>query len=210
MTTLDLADPLRRDILYVATGACAVVATAAAIWPLIDALNPDASSVAAGAPIDIDLGGLEPGGKVVVRWRGLPVVIFSRPDAALEKLKDPALLSELADPDSEVLQQPRYARNWHRSIDPTYAVLVGVCTHLGCIPLYYPTPSDAEPTADWPGGFFCPCHGSKFDLAGRVYKGVPAPYNLPTPPYRMISDRILRIGENPPGEKFEITSVVQI
>lgn len=210
MTNLDLAEPVRRDVLFVATGVCAVVATAAAIWPLIDALNPDASSVAAGAPIDVDLAGLEPGQIVVVRWRGLPVVIFSRPAAALEKLKDPSLLSELADPDSEVLQQPRYARNWHRSIDPTYAVLVGVCTHLGCIPLYYPTLSDAEPTADWPGGFFCPCHGSKFDLAGRVYKGVPAPYNLPAPPHRMISDKILRIGENPPGENFDITSIVQI
>lgn len=210
MSNLVLAEPGRRDFLIVATGACAIVATGAAIWPLIDALNPDASSIAAGAPVDIDLSGLEPGGKIVMRWRGLPIFVVSRPAAVLEKLRDPALISQLADPDSEVLQQPRYARNWHRSIDPAYAVLVGVCTHLGCIPLYYPNPSDAEPTADWPGGFFCPCHGSKYDLAGRVYKNMPAPYNLPAPPYRMVDGKILRIGENPPGENFEITSIVQI
>lgn len=211
MTNLDLAEPPdRRDVLFVATGACAAVATAAAIWPLINALNPDASSVAAGALIDVDLGGLEAGGKIVARWRGAPIVIIHRPAAALRTLKDPTLISQLADPNSEVLQQPRYVRNWHRSIDPAYVVLVGVCTHLGCIPLYYPNPSDTEPTADWLGGFFCPCHGSKFDLAGRVYRGVPAPYNLPVPPYQMVSDKILRIGENPPGEKFEITSIVQL
>ncbi|PWB84277.1 MAG: ubiquinol-cytochrome c reductase iron-sulfur subunit [Methylocystaceae bacterium] len=208
MPNLDLAEPGRRDFLFI--GACAVVATGATIWPLVDALNPDASSIAVGAPVDVDLGGLEPGGKIVVRWRGLPVVVIARPAAALEKLRDPALISQLADPDSEVLQQPRYARNWRRSIDPVYAVLVGVCTHLGCIPLYYPNPSDVEPTSDWPGGFFCPCHGSRYDLAGRVYKNMPAPYNLPAPPYRMVDGMILRIGENPPGDNFEITSIVQI
>jgi ubiquinol-cytochrome c reductase iron-sulfur subunit len=173
-------------------------------------MNPDASALAAAVPIDVDLSGLEPGGMVIVRWRGMPVAIINRPTSAQQKLQDPSLIAELADPNSEVLQQPRYARNWHRSIDSTYAVLIGICTHLGCIPHYYPNSSATEPTAGWLGGFFCPCHGSKFDLAGRVYKGVPAPYNLPVPPYRMVNDKVLRVGENPPGESFEITSVLQM
>src|ERR1700733_10945938 len=107
-------------------------------------------------------------------------------------------------------QQPSYARNWHRSIKPEYAVMVGICTHLGCLPSYFPTPSPTEPVANWPGGYFCPCHGSKYDLAGRVYTGVPAPYNLPVPPYHFPSEHILRIGENPQGATFTLSSVVQM
>lgn len=210
MNAFDTGKASRRDFLFVTTGAFAVAAGGAAVWPLVDSMNPDASILAAGAPTDVDLSGIEPGGKVVVRWRGAPVVIINRPATAQQTLQDPNLIAQLADPNSEVLQQPRYARNWHRSTDPDYAVLVGVCTHLGCIPLYYPNPSATEPTAGWPGGFFCPCHGSKFDLAGRVFKGVPAPYNLPVPPYCMVSDEVLRIGENPSGESFEITSIVQM
>jgi len=106
------------------------------------------------------------------------------------------LTSQLADPDSDQLQQPPYATNWHRSLTPELGVLVGICTHLGCIPLFYPNASETTPVASWLGGYFCPCHGSKYDAAGRVFSGVPAPYNLPVPPYRFVNDKTLRIGEN--------------
>ncbi len=106
--------------------------------------------------------------------------------------------------------QPDYATNWSRSIKPEFLALVGVCTHLGCIPKFYPQPSPTEPAPDWPGGYFCPCHGSKYDLAGRVFLGVPAPYNLPVPPYHFPNDKTLRVGENPPGSTFDFGSVVQV
>ncbi len=107
------------------------------------------------------------------------------------------MIALLSDPDSQVVQQPPYATNWHRSIKPEFGVLVGICTHLGCIPLFYPDASATTPVSNWPGGYFCPCHGSKYDPAGRVFSGVPAPYNLPVPPYRFVSDTTIRIGENP-------------
>lgn len=205
---VDPAPPTRRDFLYIATGMVAVVGTAAAIWPLISEMSPDAQTIAAGAPIDVDIGAVAPGQQIVVMWRGHPVFIANRPPAALVTLQDPALVKRLSDPDSTVLQQPPYARNWHRSINPQWAVLVGVCTHLGCIPLFEPNKGQEGP--DWPGGWFCPCHGSKYDLAGRVYLGVPAPYNLPVPPYRHVDAKTLRIGENPTGETFSLDAVKQI
>jgi ubiquinol-cytochrome c reductase iron-sulfur subunit len=116
----------------------------------------------------------------------------------------------LSDPNSRVAQQPAYAQNWHRSVKPEIAVLVGICTHLGCVPNYMPKPDASSPSPNWPGGYFCPCHGSKYDLAGRVYSGVPAPYNLPVPPYIFVNDKMLRIGENPPGTTFDLSSVVQM
>lgn len=119
-------------------------------------------------------------------------------------------MEELADPQSKELQQPPYARNWHRSVKPEYAVLVGICTHLGCIPQFYPQPNATTPAADWMGGYFCPCHGSKYDLAGRVFRGVPAPYNLPVPPYIFLNDITIRIGENPPEVNFEFSSIQQL
>ena len=114
----------------------------------------------------------------------------------LDALQSKQMTGELADPNSEQLQQPPYATNWHRSIEPEFGVLVGICTHLGCIPLFYPNASATTPVSNWPGGYFCPCHGSKYDAAGRVYSGVPAPYNLPVPPYRYVNDKTLRVGEN--------------
>jgi ubiquinol-cytochrome c reductase iron-sulfur subunit len=108
------------------------------------------------------------------------------------------------------MQQPPYADNWHRSVKPEFAIMVGICTHLGCIPMYYPNPSASEPVPNWPGGYFCPCHGSKYDLAGRVWAGVPAPYNLPIPPYTLPNDKTARIGENPPGVQYDLNSIVQI
>ena len=107
-------------------------------------------------------------------------------------------------------QQPDYATNGNRSVKPEFLVLVGVCTHLGCIPKFFPQPSPTDPAPNWPGGYFCPCHGSKYDLAGRVFLGVPAPYNLPVPPYHFPNDKTLRVGENPPGSTFDFGSVVQV
>ena len=115
-----------------------------------------------------------------------------------------------ADPDSKQWQQPPYAANWHRSIKPEFLVIVGICTHLGCIPKFMPDPSASNPTPNWPGGYFCPCHGSKYDLAGRVFSGVPAPYNLPVPPYHYPDDKTLRVGENAPNVFFEFDSVEQV
>jgi ubiquinol-cytochrome c reductase iron-sulfur subunit len=106
------------------------------------------------------------------------------------------MTSQLADANSDQLQQPPYAANWHRSLKPELGVLVGICTHLGCIPLFYPNASETTPVTSWLGGYFCPCHGSKYDPAGRVFSGVPAPYNLPVPPYRFVNDKTIRIGEN--------------
>jgi ubiquinol-cytochrome c reductase iron-sulfur subunit len=108
------------------------------------------------------------------------------------------------------MQQPTYAANWSRSVKPEILVLVGVCTHLGCIPLFDPQPSATDPAPDWPGGFFCPCHGSKYDLAGRVFQGVPAPYNLPVPPYHFPDDKTVRVGQNPPGATFDFNSIMQV
>lgn len=159
--------------------------------------------------MDFDASKLQPGQRAVVRWRSRPVFIVNRPPAALKTLQDPRLVSRLSDPRSSAPQQPPYATNWHRSIDPKYSVLVGICTHLGCIPLFYPDPSAQVPAADWLGGYFCPCHGSKYDLAGRVFSGVPAPYNLPVPPYRLINDTI-RIGENPPNVAWQFDTIAQI
>jgi ubiquinol-cytochrome c reductase iron-sulfur subunit len=116
----------------------------------------------------------------------------------------------LADPDSKQVQQAPYATNWHRSIKPEYSVLVGICTHLGCIPLFYPTPSATAPVPSWPGGYFCPCHGSKYDAAGRVFSGVPAPYNLPVPPYRFVNDTTIRVGENPTDSAWNFDSIRQL
>ncbi|MDE2361526.1 MAG: ubiquinol-cytochrome c reductase iron-sulfur subunit [Hyphomicrobiales bacterium] len=201
--------PARRDFLYIGTGAFAAVATAAAIWPFVDQMEPDASTLAAGAPLEVDLSSVAPGQMITVRWRGAPIFIMNRTDRLLATLKEPQLLQHLSDPGSEIVQQPAYAKNWSRSVDPKYGVYVGICTHLGCIPQFYPNPSRSEPAANWPGGLFCPCHGSKYDLAGRVFRGVPAPYNLPVPPYTLEGAK-LRVGANPPGQNFEMTSVVQM
>ena len=204
------AEPTRRDFLYLATAAVGGVGVAATLWPLIDQMNPDASTVAAGQPIDVDLSQIQPGQQIVVVWRSKPVFIVNRPKAALDGLQDPQLVGRLSDPDSAALQQPPYAVNWHRSIKPEYLVVVGICTHLGCIPKFMPTPSATDPVANWPGGYFCPCHGSRYDLSARVYRGVPAPYNLPVPPYHFPTDKTVRVGENPPDATFDFNSILQV
>ena len=203
-------EPTRRDFLYIATAAVGAFGAIAATAPLIEQMNPDAATIAGGGPVDADLSHLQPGQQIVVRWRERPIFIVNRPAKVLQTLQDAKFLAQLADPRSEELQQPPYARNWHRSAKPEYAVLVGICTHLGCIPLFFPQPNATSPAVDWMGGYFCPCHGSKYDLAGRVFKGVPAPYNLPVPPYTFVSDTTIRIGENPPNVNFEFSSIRQL
>ncbi|MFY9627000.1 MAG: ubiquinol-cytochrome c reductase iron-sulfur subunit [Methylocystis sp.] len=202
--------PTRRDLLFITTGAMGVIAAGAALIPLVDQMNPDASAIAAGGPVDLNLDQVEPGSQVVVLWRSRPILVVFRTIEAIKALQDPSLLKALADPQSEQLQQPPYARNWHRSLTPEIAVLVGVCTHLGCIPQFDPLPNATEPAQNWLGGYFCACHGSKYDLAGRVFRDVPAPYNLPVPPYRFLTDTTIRIGENPPNVDFDFSSIQQM
>ncbi len=198
----------RRDFLYVATGAVVAAGTGLAAWPFLDQMEPSAAALAAGGPISVDLTSLEPGQQIVVKWRSRPIFIVNRTKALLATLRSPSLLSQLRDPDSREIQQPPYATNWSRALKPQFLVLVGVCTHLGCIPTF--TPERGAVNADWTGGYLCHCHGSKYDLAGRVFQGVPAPYNLPVPPYHFSSDTMLVLGENPPGEDFALTAVEQI
>ena len=202
--------PSRRDFLYLATGSVAAVGVAAMIWPFLDQMNPDSSTLAAMGPIDIDISQIQPGQRIVALWASKPVFVINRPQAALDELRDPKHIARLLDPNSENMQQPAYAANWNRSIKPELAVLVGICTHLGCVPLFEPQPDPTNPAPNWPGGFFCPCHASKYDLAGRVFRGVPAPYNLPVPPYHFPDDKTLRIGENPAGANFDFSSILQV
>jgi ubiquinol-cytochrome c reductase iron-sulfur subunit len=199
----------RRDFLVLVAGSMAAVGTAIALWPFIESMNPAADTLSAGAPIDIDISALQPGQQITVLWQSKPVFIVSRTATELKTLQEPQLLANLRDPDSNILQQAPYATNWHRSIKPEILVLVGICTHLGCIPKFTPG-IGGDLGASWEGGFFCPCHGSKYDLAGRVFRGVPAPYNLPVPPYMFVNDTTLRIGENPPASKFEFSKIEQV
>lgn len=199
----------RRDFLVIASSALAGIGAACAVWPLIVSMNPARDTLAAGAPIDIDISSVQPGQQIVVLWRSRPIFIVHRTADELKKLQDSSDLSLLRDANSDVLQQPPYAKNWHRSVKPEFLVLVGICTHLGCIPNFVPAPGGGLGPA-WPGGYFCPCHGSRYDLAGRVFAGVPAPFNLPVPPHRFVGDTVVRIGENPPDSNFDFGSIEQI
>ena len=202
--------PSRRDLLYLATGSVAAAGVAAMIWLLVDQMNPDAATIAAAGPVDIDISQIQPGQRIVALWASRPVFVVNRPQTALDELRDPKLIARLRDPNSENLQQPAYAANWSRSVKPELLVLVGICTHLGCVPLFEPQPDPTNPAPNWPGGFFCPCHASKYDLSGRVFQGVPAPYNLPVPPYHFPDDKTLRVGENPPAQNFDFNSILQV
>ncbi len=201
-------DPSRRDVLYIATAAIGAVGLGGVIVPLVTQMEPDAQTIAEGAPVDVDISAIAPGQQILVKWRGHPIFIVNRPDAALQALQSSELVNRLSDPDSKVVQQPSYAENWHRSVKPELLVLVGVCTHLGCIPGFKPDKGDVDPS--WLGGYFCPCHGSKYDLSGRVYSGVPAPYNLPVPPYTFVNDKTIRVGANPDGVDFDLSKVVAL
>jgi len=155
-------------------------------------MTPSAKTKAIGGPVEADISKLEPGQRLTVKWRGKPVWIVRRTPKVLEELA--GLTDILSDPQSEKPQQPGYAQNEYRSIEPEYLILVGICTHLGCSPQYIKATDVHSLGEDWRGGFFCPCHGSKFDMAGRVYKGVPAPTNLVVPPHRYIAGKRLVIG----------------
>jgi ubiquinol-cytochrome c reductase iron-sulfur subunit len=203
-------EPTRRDFLFIASATVATVGGLATLIPLIDQMNPDASTLAAGGPVDVDVSKIAEGSQIVVRWRERPIWIYHRSKQTLDMLQSAKDTSLLSDPNSEVPQQPPYAQNWHRSAKPEYGILVGICTHLGCIPLFYPNPSQTTPVTNWIGGYFCPCHGSKYDAAGRVYSGVPAPYNLPVPPYNFINGTTVRIGENPANNAWNFDSIKQL
>lgn len=185
-------DDNRRQFLVSTTTLLGLIGIGAASVPFASSWWPSARAKALGAPVEVDLSKMEPGQMVVVEWRGKPVWIVKRTQAMLEKLDTHN--SNLRDPDSKVEQQPDYAKNQYRSINPVYLVLIGICTHLGCSPKYKPTLGELGP--NWPGGFYCPCHGSTFDLAGRVFKGVPAPINLEVPPHHYIKQDVLVIGED--------------
>ena len=185
-------DRRRRRLLTATTAVVGAVGAAYVAVPFVASMAPSARARAIGAPVEAEIGGLEPGQQMTVKWRGKPVWIVRRTEENLEGLK--GLADELRDPNSEnPNQQPIYAQNLARSINPEYLVMIGLCTHLGCSPTYMPV--EAPPgTDEWKGGFFCPCHGSMFDMAGRVYKGVPAPTNLEVPPYSFLSDTRIIIG----------------
>jgi ubiquinol-cytochrome c reductase iron-sulfur subunit len=198
----------RRDFITLAASAVVGTGVVCALWPLVSSMEPSEDVLAAGAPIDVDISKIQPGQQIIVLWRSRPIFIARRTPDELKVLQEASENDQLRDPNSEVLQQPDYAKNWHRSVKEEYLVLVGICTHLGCIPEFQPQPGSEGPS--WQGGYFCPCHGSRYDLAGRVFQGVPAPYNLPVPPHHFLSDTMIRIGENPPGSTFDLNDVEQI
>lgn len=186
----------RRRMLTVATAGVGALGTVAMVVPLGMSLMPSERARAAGAPVEVDISLLEEGQQLTVEWRGKPVWIVKRPKSVVNDL--PKLDSKLADPNSKSDQQPEYAKNANRSRDenPEISVLVGICTHLGCSPKYRPDLAPADLGADWQGGYFCACHGSRFDLAGRVFKGAPAPTNLVVPPYQYLTATVLLIGDD--------------
>jgi len=189
-------DTGRRNFLIGATSAVGSVGVVGAAVPFVGSWNPSAKALAAGAPIKIDIGKLSPGEILgpIPAWRDKPVFVIKRSDSMLEVLN--TLNERLADPESLREQQPSYAQNETRSIRPDVLVLVGLCTHLSCSPKFRPAIQPEVYDEEWIGGFFCPCHGSKFDLAGRVYSGVPAPSNLEVPPHFYESDSVIVIGED--------------
>jgi ubiquinol-cytochrome c reductase iron-sulfur subunit len=186
-------NPSRRRFLTAATTVIGGVGVGFALVPFISSMEPSARARAAGAPVRADISKIEAGQMIRVKWRGKPVWVVNRTKEMLDAL--PSLDDELRDPHSEEPQQPENCKNEYRSIKPEYLVLIGICTHLGCSPTYRPDVAPADLGKDWKGGFFCPCHGSRFDLAGRVFKGVPAPLNLVVPPYRYLSATELLIGD---------------
>ncbi len=188
-------DLKKRKFLTAATSVVGAVGVATVAIPFLSSWNPSARAKSAGAAVEIDISKLEKGQLVRILWRKKPIWIFKRDTKVLERLS--SLDNKLADPKSDIKsQQPKYAKNQHRSIKPEIAVIIGICTHLGCSPSYRPELAPSDLGAEWQGGFYCPCHGSRFDLAGRVYSGVPAPTNLVIPPHRFVDDNIIRIGED--------------
>ncbi len=187
----------RRRMLIGTTAAVGAVGAAFVATPFVKSWNPSAKAKAAGAAVTADISKLELGQQMVVEWRGKPVWIVRRTQEVLSDIKSGKVLDDLRDPESEESVQPDFAKNEYRTPKgkEEYIILVGICTHLGCSPLYRPEVAPADLGQSWRGGFFCPCHGSRYDMAGRVYKSVPAPLNLEVPPYKYLSDSVVLIGE---------------
>jgi len=186
------ADPERRRFLTASVTVVGGLGGLAAAWPFVAAWTPSERAKAIGAPVEAEIGKLEPGQLMRVKWRGQPVWVVRRTEDALASI--PAQDALMRDPSSSEDQQPEYARNELRSIKPEFLVLVGLCTHLGCSPTYVLASEPHQLGEDWMGGFFCPCHGSRFDYAGRVFSGVPAPTNMIVPPHMYLSDTRILIG----------------
>jgi ubiquinol-cytochrome c reductase iron-sulfur subunit len=185
----------RRRFLIGATSVVGGVGVVGAAVPFVASWNPSAKAEAAGAPVTVNISKIEPGQQVTVEWRGKPVWIIRRTPEMLENIKK--LNDRVKDPESEAPQQPSYITGELRSLKPEFGVYVGLCTHLGCVPTYRPEVAPADLGENWLGGLFCPCHGSRYDLAGRVYEAQPAPLNLEVPPYRFDDDSTLTIGLDP-------------
>ena len=186
----------RRDFLFIATATVGAVGAAATLVPLIDQMNPDASTLAAGGPVDLDISKIEEGAQVMIRWRQRPIFVFHRSKQTLDSMQSQQMISLLVR--SEFRADPA-ATLRHQLAPLAQARIRRTGRHLHpsrLHSLFYPTPSATTPVSSWPGGYFCPCHGSKYDPAGRVFSGVPAPYNLPVPPYRFVNSTTLRVGEN--------------
>jgi ubiquinol-cytochrome c reductase iron-sulfur subunit len=186
-------DHKRRRFLVAATTVVGGAFLGTAAVPFIESMEPSSAARAAGAPVDVDISKIEPGALITVKWRSRPVWILNRTGRQLQKL--PELDRRLKDPHSEQPQQIPSCRNGYRSLKAQYFVCVAICTHLGCVPTYRPAIAPPDLGPHWEGGFFCPCHGSRYDLAGRVFDGSPAPLNLPVPPYFFVNDTTLRVGE---------------
>ncbi|MEN8175910.1 MAG: ubiquinol-cytochrome c reductase iron-sulfur subunit [Pseudomonadota bacterium] len=187
-------DLKKRRLLTTTASVVGAVGAGFALVPFVGSMNPSARAKALGAPVEGDISKLEPGQILRLKWRGKPVWVVRRTDQNIADLD--TLNNQVIDPKSEIPQQPGYAKNTWRSRKQEYLVAVGICTHLGCAPTFRPEVSPADLGPDWKGGFFCPCHGSRFDLAGRVYKGAPAPKNLEVPPYRFLGENKILIGDD--------------
>lgn len=189
---LDQIDTGRRRFLVTATSAVGAAGLAGAAVPFVGSWFPGARARAAGAPVKINVDKIEPGQQIIAEWRGQPVFILRRTPQILDSLSQ--LAGQLSDPESRASVQPAYVDPVTRSIKPQIVLLVGICTHLGCSPTFRPDVAPADLGKDWQGGYFCPCHGSRYDLAGRVYKSQPAPLNLPVPPHHYESEGVIVIG----------------
>lgn len=187
-------DLKRRGLLNAILGGVSALGALFALVPFVRFLFPSDLAKSLGAPVRVNIEDLAIGGIKIVEWRGKPVWIVRRSQDMLSHLATNA--DKLADPESRISKQPKYITGDARAIEPEYLVLVGICTHLGCSPSYKPEPGDAELGGDWPGGFFCPCHGSRFDMSGRVFRQMPAPTNMEVPPYRYADTNTIIVGES--------------
>jgi len=195
----DDPDPKRRRFLTAATSVVGGAGLVAVAWPFVSSMQPSAQARAAGAPVEISIAKVEPGMLIRQEWRGKPIWVVRRSEQMLKNLSK--LDSQLRDPHSTVTsQQPAFAQNEYRSMKPEYLVLIGICTHLGCSPTFRPEIAPPDLGPKWLGGFFCPCHGSRYDLAGRVYNNMPAPLNLEVPPYKYLNNTRILVGVLPGKE----------